>query len=471
MALSKEEKKAKKEAKKLEKLRLELEKKKQMRRDELKREIRAQAIKRADIEKFWRQMMFKIKVPVFKQDIEVMWHTFERTYDKKDHLITNIMKLIDAADDQFQRTIASFCETIDTMTNKFLQDLEIMSDGNRKRSEDLLKWGSGIQERLESDAKAAEFHLQLLLFHGYTKADMEAWNTRGDNMVKVDEDRSKYLDIREDLTSFLENNYNAIWDEYKAVLKTYVTSTADNQKQCRRLRRKENMMADIIASQAKKIAMSDGILKRLRSDLLSYESGTKQAVFRDRRDRHRAACVRLKNNFMSGCATDDKRLYVLVKSSDDAIDWLIAAHKKGEKILRLAALCRKYETRREKVLPFGTEIPEETTQAKTSTRRQTVIEDPLATLAINSCAGLSRLWQRMAKAELTKRALLREKMMLERENAAIMGKLELIQQSGVQSAPSEPIDLKCICNDKPPPANPPVSVDGPNELKKYSKQM
>lgn len=468
MALTKEEKKAKKEAKKLEKLRQELEKKKQMRRDELKREIRAQAIKREDIEKFWRQMMFKIKEPVFKQDIEVMWHTFERTYDKKDFLITNIMKLIDAADDQFQRTIASFCETIDTMINKFLQDLDIMSDANRRRTKELMKWGSSIQERLETDHKAAEFHLQLLLFHGYTKADMEAWNTRGDNMVKVDEDRSKYLNIREEIISFLENNYNAMWDDYKAVLKTYVTGTADNQKQCRRLRRKENMMADIIASQAKKIAMSDGILKRLRSDLLSYESGSKQAVFRDRRDRHRAACIRLKNNFISGCAVDDKRFHVLVKCSNDAIDCLMAAHKKGEKILRLAALCRKYETQREKVLPFGTDTPAESTQAKSSTRRQTGVDDPLVTLANNACAGLSRLWQRMAKAELTKRALLREKMILERENEAILGKIEVFQHNGLSGAAAEPIDLKCTCNEKT--FSRPICVDGILELKKYGKQ-
>lgn len=467
MALTKEEKKAKKEAKKLEKLRQEMEKKKQMRRDELKREIRAQALRREDIEKHWRQMMFKIKEPVFKQDIEVMWHTFERTYDKKDHLIYNIMKLIDAADDQFQRTIASFCETIDTMINKFLQDLDIMSEANNKRTNELLKWGSEIKDKLESDSKASEFHLQLLLFHGHTTADMEAWNTRGDNMVKIDEDRSKYLDIRENLTSFLENNYNAMWDEYKSVLKTYIIGTAENQKHCRRLRRKENMMADIIASQAKKIAMSDGILKRLRSDLMSYESGSKQAVFRDRRDRHRAACSRLKENFLSGCAIDDKRLHVLVKCSDDAIDWLIATHKKGEKILRLAALCRKYETRREKVLPFGTDMPAETTQAKASTRRQTV-EDPLLTLTNNACAGMNRLWQRIAKAELIKTALLREKMILERENAAIMSKLETYQRSGVPGAPATQVNLKCICNEKLYLR--PVCVDAAIELKKYAKQ-
>lgn len=38
--------------------------------------------------------------------------------------------------------------------------------------------------------------------------------------------------------------------------------------------------------------------------------------------------------------------------------------EKGEKLLRLAALCRKLETQEEKVLPFGIplEIPEEHNQ-------------------------------------------------------------------------------------------------------------
>lgn len=462
MALSKEEKKARKEAKRFEKLKAENEARKKLKRKELEREIAAQAKKRGELDKSWREMMLKIKEPVFKQDIEVLWHTFERAYDKKDYLIQYIMQLMDVADDQFQRTVSSFCDTIDTTINKFLSDLEELSKLNDIRTSRVLKAGEDDATTITNDHNAAETHLQLLIFHGHTTADSKAWTTRGENLVKVDEERSKYTNERESLRSFLENTYNTTWDEYKAVLKSYVMETAENQKQVRKLRRKENLMADIIASQAKKIANSDGLLKRLRSELAAYESGTKQAIFRDRRDRHRAAFFRLKRTLADGCAVDSKQMARLVRESDNALEWLEKAYKKGEKILRLAALCRKFETRREKVMPFGSNLPNSPTEMKTSLRQQHS-NDSLVLNAISSTGGLTRLWQKISNVELSRRALVREKMLLEKENGLIIQKIQEYRETKMN-----PETRKCLCiSGKSDTTNHPVAVDGVLEVSKY----
>ncbi|XP_075977915.1 dynein regulatory complex subunit 2-like [Anticarsia gemmatalis] len=467
MGMTKEEKKAKKEEKRLEKLRLEDEARKQIKRDELKREISAQAQRRSTLEKSWQEMMLKIKEPIFRQDIQVMWHVFERVYDKKDHIIKYTVKLMNIADDQFQRTVASFCDTIDNMINKFLNDLDDLSKENDRRTADLLKRSDDDSTNIMKDHTAAETHLQLLLYHGHTTADSMAWTARGENLVKEDEDRSKFENDRENLRSFLENNYNSTWDEYKAVLRAYVLDTAENQKEVRKLRRKENMMADIIASQGKKIANSDGLLKRLRTELAAYESGTKQAVFRDRRDRHRDACYRLKKSMYDGVATDVRQLARLVRVSDDAVEWLDAAFKKVDKILRMAALCRKFETRREKVLPYGSAMPHSPTQAKLSARRQQS-DDAMVVNAITTTTGLTRLWHKISKAELTKRALFREKALLERENAFLIRRLDYMEENNITPNPKV-----CICTkDKmarklvPHDVNQPVAVEATVEVSK-----
>lgn len=463
MALTKEEKKAKKEAKRLEKLKAEAEERKRLKNEELKREMVAQARRRGALDKKWRDLMLKIKEPVFKQDIEVFWHSFDRTVDKKNHYINNIMKLINLADDQFQRTVASFCDTLDTMILNFLTGIENISEENDRRTAALLKMGETESNQIKSDHNAAETHLQLLIFHGHTTADTLAWTTRGENLVKEDEDRNKYASERENLRSHLENSYNTMWDDYKAILKNYVLKTAANQKAVRRLRRKENLMADIIASQAKKIADSDGLLRRLRNELAAYESGTKQAVFRDRRDRHRSACFCLKQTLFDGCKTDTKQMANLVKASDNTMEWLREAHKKGEKILRLAGLCRKFETQREKVLPFGLSIPHSPVQSKTNLRRLQS-DDSLVMKAISTTCGLTRLWQKISKAELTRKALAREKALLERENALLL--LQIEQQDSNQFQPET---KKCICDKitKRTSMSKPVPIDGSMEMRKY----
>ncbi|CAH0715689.1 unnamed protein product, partial [Brenthis ino] len=462
MGLTKEEKKAKKEAKRLEKLKAEIEERKKFKRKELERELAAQARHRGELDRTWREMMLKIHEPVFRQDIEILWHTFERAYDKKDYLIKYTMQLMDMADDQFQRTVASFCDTIDTMINKFLSELEELSKLNDVRTSEVLKAGEDEALRIVSDHNAAETHLQLLLYHGHTTADSLAWTTRGENLVKEDEERNKYANERENLRSLLENSYSVMWDDYKTVLKAYIAGTAENQKQVRKLRRKENLMADIIASQAKKIANSDGLLKRLRSELAAYESGTKQAEFRDRRDRHRAACWRLKKRLINGCNIDSKQMAILVRESDNALEWLQSAYNKGEKILRMAALCRKFETQREKVMPFGCNKPHSPIQSKTGLRRQHS-DDSLVVNAISSTSGLTRLWQKISNAELSRRALAREKVLLEQENAMIVKKIQEYKENKMF-----PESRKCVCStNKSESFNHPVAIDGALEVKKY----
>lgn len=248
-------------------------------------------------------------------------------------------------------------------------------------------------------------------------------------------------------------------------MRAYVTATAENQKHVRVLRRKENMMADIIAAQSKRIANNDNVLKNLRTELQQYESGTKQAVFRDRRNRHRAACKKLKDDLLKGCAKDEQQLACLVRVTDDTIEWLEAAKKKGEKILRLAGLCRRYETQREKVLPFGGMIPHPPTEVEVNPRKGNT-EDPLVINAIVSTSGLNRLWQRIAKAELSRRALVRERLLLEEENNVIMNNLEKYEETQSNLAAT----TECICSGKAVKKYSiakPVAVEGVEALRYY----
>ncbi|XP_063623918.1 dynein regulatory complex subunit 2-like [Cydia splendana] len=437
MGLTPEQKKAKKEAQKLAKFAAEEEKRKQLKKNELQREIASQLKNRDALDRQYRALMAKIKEPEFRKEMEIMWRTFERAYDKKDQLTSHITNLINVADDQFQRTVSSFCDTIDTMINKFLTELEEMTKQNNLNTANLLKSGEHEANDIMKDHNTAETHLQLLLYTANKEADFQAWTKRGENLVKEDEERTKYSNERENLRSYLENNYNNMWDDYKAVLKTYVSETAENQKQVRKLRRKENTMADVIASQGKRIANSDGMLRRLRAELAAYESGTKQAVFRDRRARHRAACDKLKQRMINGVNLDTNLLAVLVSASDSTLEWLEAAHKKGEKILRMAALCRKFETQREKVLPYGTDQPHSPTQ----TVRKQHSDDSLVIKAISTTCGMTRMWQRVANAEMTKRALMRERELLLQENDMIEKKLKSIKRQNI-----EPKTGECLCN-------------------------
>lgn len=467
MGLSKQQKKALKEAKQLEKLKAEEEARRKLKIQELQRELVNQAKNRLILEQSWRNMLLKVKLPVYRQDIEVMWHVFERALDKKDHLLRYTIKLVKIANDQFSRTISSFCVTVDTMINKFLNELDEISKENERQTNELLNRADYDVNKIKTDHDSAETHLQLLIYHGHTTADANAWSRRGDDLVKQDEEENKYASVRESLRSDLENIYNNVWDGYKNVLRAYVVGTVDNLRGVRKLRKKENLMAAVIASQGKRIANNDNVLKVLRSDLQQYESGTKQIGFRERRERHRAACHKLKTRLVNGCAKDTRQLAVLVKATDDTIAWLSAAHEKGERMLKLAALCRRHETQKEKVLPFGCQLPQPPTELDIDNINKVKKEDSLVLNAMLATMGINRLWQRIAKAELSRKALLREKKLLEKENMFLskyQDEVDIERKISVTSAQfTKQCDKIIKCN-----SSKPVAIDGTQAIKYYN---
>lgn len=432
--------------------------------DHLQREIAAHNLWKDSIDRNLSHAMLKVKVPVQKQQIEVMHRTLDHALDKKESLVQLILKLKHIGNEQYQRTIAGFCLTVDGIMNNFLSDLDNMCKRNENKTTGLLKHGREELEYYVATHGKNETHLFMLLYTGHETADALAWNTRGEYSVRKDEDSSSYLDLYDSLTSKLEGGYACMYNEYKETIKAYRNTTAENTKQVRKLRRKVSEMSDVITAQYKQISSSSKVIKRLSSLAFSYETGEKQASYRERRERHRDACLRLKKSMQEGVKTDSNRLRKLVDASHDSMDFLKAAKEKCEKILRLAALCRKYETCREKVLPFGSRIPQGRDNAIYNWQGT---QDPLNVKHIKAESHeYGPFWHKISKAELSKRALIREKIQLERENETL--ELQLLNRNYENITPNS---NKCICNPETMkrPLHQPYAVDGPSEAKKYTR--
>lgn len=466
MALSKEEKKTKKAAKLLARKHNAEGLRHKLAQDHLQREIAAHDLWYHSLENTLRHLLLKIKEPLYRQNIEALWVNLERAYDKKDALISRIIYLKGIGNNQYQRTIANFCLISDRTINTFLSDLENMVKANTIRIEVALKHGRDETFYHFNTQKTAETHLYMLLYSGHEHADIHFWNMRGENVVRKDEDYSAYLNIRETLSSVLEDTFTNIWEQYKAAIKTYIACTAENQKQVRKLRKKESMLAGIITVQAKQINLNSNLIKNLRSEITAYKTGERQAHFRDRREKHKDASIRLKRCMNRGLKIDELHLSILVKMSDDTIEWLVAAQKKCEKIMLMAALCRKLETGREKVLPYGSVTTKIDPLEKASTRRQDSLDE--ATLQVEDILAtgtdLGKLWRRMSKAELIRRSLVREKMELKREN--------LLLESLLRNKSERKVFLETVkCNSYPRPLKRSVAqvntVEGSLEIKKF----
>lgn len=102
---------------------------------EVQRETEAYNAHQTALDEILQKYMMKKKGPVYTQDIEVMYRTFDRIYDKKNYSIRNHWDLKRTADEQHQRTIASFSEVRDGIIGDFLADLESMYKLNEVKHE------------------------------------------------------------------------------------------------------------------------------------------------------------------------------------------------------------------------------------------------------------------------------------------------------------------------------------------------
>lgn len=131
--LTPEEKKAAKAAKKAEKKLKQIEKKKQVKRDYLGREVKYGELTLKRYEREWRRMLINISLPKMREDLEFAWHNFERVIDCKNFTISLLMDEIRDSEQQYVMNVRNHMEHIDKLIDLFRMQLEELEADNERQ--------------------------------------------------------------------------------------------------------------------------------------------------------------------------------------------------------------------------------------------------------------------------------------------------------------------------------------------------
>lgn len=124
--LSPEEKKKLAAQKRALKKQQQIEKKKQLKRDVLTRELQYSDLTVRRHEKEWKKMLIQISLPEMKNELLLAWHNFERIIDCKDFVISLLMDEIREAEEQYMMNCKNHIEHIDKMIDLFRETMEEM---------------------------------------------------------------------------------------------------------------------------------------------------------------------------------------------------------------------------------------------------------------------------------------------------------------------------------------------------------
>ncbi|CAH0552582.1 unnamed protein product [Brassicogethes aeneus] len=408
--LTPEEKKAKKAEKKL----AAIEKKRQLKRDALEREIKFGDLTLKRHEKEWREMLIKIALPRMRNELEFAWHNFERVVDCKDFTISLLMDEIKDAKEQYMANFRNHIESLDKLIRMFHDRLRELKRDNKKQIEYLEEEDQKELQATQDLAADGTIYLKTMLYtlELNRRAQVEVENV--EYCAKLDEEEQKTTEKVTTLKGVLENKYNNMWKETKNFIDEYNERVGGRKREYKVLKEQDDYLQAMQAIDVEKMFKLVEYIKKLRHKYKVLESTIGERI-NDLTGEHKFyfdAFMALKKKLELDRKKDFEQLTVLALDFNKIKTYLKAAVVKGSHILELASTCRQLETLEEKILPFPVPLPDEALKYKLPD-----IDSPMYN------KRLFLFWQRVGQVDASRYAINEECEFLKLENEILRLKI------------------------------------------------
>ncbi|XP_074641564.1 dynein regulatory complex subunit 2-like [Tubulanus polymorphus] len=386
-------------------------------KDKLVKEERATKFNLNKLNHQWRNIMREAKSKELKKDIEIMSQTFERVVDRKESVIKSLAKDLMEAEEQYSMALRSHLQNVDNLVDLQTQRLGTLR-GEFTGELQTLKKEFDSERLLIVDQHNKEItDLQDIMFameQNFTERENEA---KSDFQSLRDEIKNKNLEEKHALRVQLETAVEDLWQAFQAALKNYNETTEERKNAFEALKARDEKSAEEIETQMRKLQRISDQIGQLKSKMgqNTKECEERNKNLKEEREVMVAHFQELKGQMNKLRDGERERLTKLTLESNSAIKELKRVSEKGERILKLAEMCRRLETEEEKVLPFYATSLTQEEQDDVSAAVKEAPSEPLAEV-MHEYESLENFWKRYNKVLLDKVALSREKTSLLSEN-------------------------------------------------------
>jgi len=339
------------------------------RREELKKALEAEEkcsrLNRLKILNQWRKLMRLVKVEDLRKEIEIISQNHEREVDRKDAIIQVLDRDLEDSEEQYQMALRAHLVMVDRLIdlhNAKLSGIELEFEKDLQELVD--EFGAERNEINGSHARHKKEMLDIMatMEAEFNEAEGDARQEFESNREEIKNKNSEEYNVLrftlEGLIEELERHFDSAHANYMATTEQRTqdfknltikdqTSARTIEQQMRRLQRLQDSLSHWktkLATNAKKCEERNKAMK-----------AEKEAIFGHFQE--------LKGRMNKFREREAMRLQELTISSQSAISSLTERLTKAERIIKLAELTRKFETEREKVLPFYESSVEEEEKA------------------------------------------------------------------------------------------------------------
>ncbi|KAJ9573902.1 hypothetical protein L9F63_008701 [Diploptera punctata] len=330
------------------------EEKKQHQRDHLQRELRQSEMNWKILKQKFINTIVKMKLPEMRDDAVTVWHSFDRTIDLKNCIISRLLDFLDETDEQYRINQQSHVEMIDGLISFYNGQLDKLRGNYTERLSLTKNEDKEINNSLETRNGIQTGQLEAIMFAMEKTFQNYMTNFKSDSIAKIEDDVNKYQELTQNLREELEKQIEIHWNQLKGVLEEYVTSTSKMKEQFRTLRYTDMCLMEEVHMQTLRTQNLQESIKMLKEKLAEVKEKKVEAISNliSEKQYYLDRLQKLKIQLKDEINNDEIQIKTLVQESNASIKWLQHLSGKGERILRITAVCRKFETEKEKIVPY-----------------------------------------------------------------------------------------------------------------------
>merc|ERR1719335_126316 len=317
-------------------------------------ELRNSKYNMSKIQESWLKIMRSAKTKQLKKQVEIISQNHERDVDRKDAILQMLDRDLDEAEEQHQVAVRSHLlntdrlleiqqSRLEALEDDFQNDVATLEEEFRVEREQIMEKHTLekreltiIVQQVEQDEKNRE--QQDVTEHQSAYELIRNKNIEEDHQMRSHLDE-KFEQMKEKCNAHLQN-YRTQTEANTADYKNYLSRDATLSKQVeRKLQQVERMQSQITHW-------------KLKIQQNRQECEERNAQLRTEKDHIAKHFQELKAKMNRFRNEEKKRLTDLTQNARGCIKNLKDQLSLAEKILKTAELCRKFETEREKVLPF-----------------------------------------------------------------------------------------------------------------------
>jgi len=374
---------------------------------------------RYKIQESWLKIMRAAKTKQLKKEVEIAAQNHERDVDRKDAILQMLDRDLDESEEQHQVAVRAHLCSVDeflTIQRDRLQRVRQIYDQNVQ----LLEEEFAIEQTSIMDTHQREKReLQLII------QQMEA-DERQREQMDVTEHQSQYelirnKNIEEDhqMRSNLEEKIEQMKEKCSQQLASYKAATETNTLDYRTYLAKDGQLSKHVERKLRQVERMQASIQhwKLKIQQNKIECEERNAQLRSEKDYIAKHFQELKVKMNKFRGEGANRLRDLIVNSRNCGQSLKDNVGLAERILKTAELCRKFETEREKVMPFyfSRDLDVNELQFEDEDLRDE-IKEVVGDHGVDEWTYLDNFFKRENKVRLDSLAIDKEKNRLEKEN-------------------------------------------------------